>query len=109
MEAAGDDQERQLLGDEAQSDGDHENIGVDEARVLEEFNHLYWTRLVSTTDNRPEVERKWPLGQDIVEECQAVANLDEAGQDRWVPLFEPVDFNRLNQPLTVEKYRLTEA
>ena len=38
-----------------------------------------------------------------------MANLDEAGQDQWVPLFEPVDFNRLNQPLTVEKYRLTEA
>ena len=53
-------------------------------------------------------ERKWPLGPDIVEECQAVANLEEGDPDQWAPLFDPQAFNEANQPLTLEQYRLSE-
>ena len=40
-------------------------------------------------------ERKFPLGPDVVEECQAVVDmhlLDNNDQD-WSPLFEPNDYN----------------
>ena len=46
--------------------------------------------------------RKWLLGPDVIEECQAVANLEEVDLDQWTPLFDPVSFNEVNQPLEIE-------
>ena len=36
---------------------------------------------------------KWPMGPDIVEECQALTELQRDGEDQWKPLFDPTDFN----------------
>jgi len=52
------------------------------------------------------VERKWALGPDIVEECTAVAALEE--QDAWSPLFEPNSFNEEHKPLLLADYLLSE-
>ena len=54
-------------------------------------------------------ERKWPLGPDIVEECQAVQELPEVDNDAWKPLFEPTEFNEEHGPLELEAYKLTDA
>ena len=51
-------------------------------------------------------DRKNPLGPDIVEECQAIANMEEADDGNWAPLFEPTEFNEAHKPLKVEQYRL---
>ena len=53
-------------------------------------------------------DRKWPLGPDVVEECQAVEALRPADQDEWAPVFEPTSFNDIHGPLEVEPYRLTQ-
>ena len=52
------------------------------------------------------MERKWPLGPDVVEECTAVAAMDE--QDDWSPLFEPNRFNEEHKPLILTDYLLSE-
>ena len=52
-------------------------------------------------------ERKWPLGPDIVEECQAVTEMEEVREDTWTPIFEPHDFNEENGPLLIDTYWLT--
>ena len=52
-------------------------------------------------------ERKWPLGPDLVEECQLVDDLPKGDPDSWDPLFEPNNFTEAYGPLEVEKYRLS--
>ena len=49
----------------------------------------------------------WPLGPDVVEECQAVAELPTENAEDWMPLFFPNDFTEEHGPLKVEQYRLT--
>ena len=49
---------------------------------------------------------RWPLGPDIVEECNAVAAMPAVDPDDWSPLFEPHDFAEANGPLEIEPYRL---
>ena len=77
--------------------------------MLEDYKHLYWTRLMTIANYEVGQERKYPLGPDVVEECQAVAALPPADPDTWTPLFEPTDFTQANQPLLVEKFRLSPA
>ena len=52
-------------------------------------------------------ERKWPLGPDIVEECQAVEELPDRLGSQWTPLFEPAEFTAQHGPLSLEAYRLS--
>ena len=57
------------------------DVKVDEAQINEAFKHIFWSRLVVISEARAEdqdqigeaVERKWALGPDIIEECNAVA------------------------------------
>lgn len=51
----------------------------------------------------------FPLGPDVVEECQAVAQLSRDSVENWSPLFEPVEFNETHGPLLVEDYRLSPS
>ena len=60
-------------------------------------------------DYEADKERKWPLGQDIIDECQAVEQLPASEEDQWKPLFEPTDFNEEHRPLELDKFRLTPA
>ena len=82
---------------------------LDEEQLLEDYRHLYWTRLMVLEGYETGQERKWPLGPDVVEECQAVEQLPEARQHEWEPLFEPADFNEQHGPLELDRYRLTSA
>ena len=63
---------------------------------------------MSIDNYEAEQERRWKLGPDIVEECQAVAVMPLVNPDAWLPLFEPHDFGRANQPLLVEQYQLSQ-
>ena len=53
------------------------------------------------------ISRKYKLGPDIVEECEAVASLPESNHPGWSPIFEPVEFNEAHGPLAIEDYRLS--
>ena len=53
-------------------------------------------------------ERKWPLGHDLVEECQVVASLSQDDYADKVPLFDPYVFNEEHGPLLVEEYRINQ-
>ena len=54
-----------------------------------------------------EEERRWPLGPDVADECEAVASLPEVDPSEWVPLFEPTSFSSDNAPLEVDRFRLS--
>jgi hypothetical protein len=101
------DQAGRLLQEEDESEEDGDDLRVDEGMLLEFFRHLYWTRLRTLGADQLEPSAKWLLGPDVVEECQAVANLEEAGIGQWAPLFEPSDFNNEHKPLTIQQYGLT--
>ena len=75
---------------------------------MEYYNNLYWTRLIPVEDFHEGEDHKIPLGPDIVEECQAVQNMEEVNDDEWAPLYEPNDFNEVHKPLQVEQYKLPE-
>ena len=55
------------------------------------------------------MERKFPLGPDVVEECQAVVDLQQQdnNEQEWSPLFEPNDFNQTHGPLVIKEYQLS--
>ena len=76
--------------------------------MLEDYRTLSWTRLMIINDYEVGQQRKWPLGPDIVEECQAVDELPAVDPDHWTPLFEPTDFNDNHGPLQLEDYRLSQ-
>ena len=58
-------------------------------------------------DYELEQERRFQLGPDIVQECQAVDSYSEDRREEWAPLFDPDDFNKRHGPLMIEKYRLS--
>ena len=91
-----------LLGEDNRgaSDDDWEN------KKLEELRHLYWTRLMVIENYEPEHDRKWPLGQDVVEECRAVDRRHPGNEETWAPFFDPEDFNKRHRPLLIENYKL---
>ena len=88
------------------SSSEEDLLKIDEQQLLEFYNHLYWTRLISLEDYREGEDRKYPLGPDIVEECQAIANLEEEDNHSWAPLYEPTEFNEEHKPLKLEQYKL---
>ena len=76
--------------------------------MLLDYRLLHWTRLLRIENYEADQERKWPIGPDVFEECQAVAELPEVNEGDWVPLFEPHGFNEEHGPLQIEDYRLSE-
>ena len=99
-------EEQQLLDRDGRRRDDEVNR-IDEEQLLADYRLLNWTRLMQVENYEPDLERKWPLGPDIVEECQAVANLPDTGIEDWAPLFEPTDFNSEHGQLEIEAYRLS--
>ena len=75
--------------------------------MKQDYRHIYWTRLIEVQDYQVDQDRKWPLGDDIIEECQAIEQLDTLPEDQWMPLFEPAQFNEQHGPLELDHYRLT--
>jgi len=98
-----------LLPGEGDRQDDGQPLQVDEGQLLEDYRHLYWTRLLVIEDYEPGQDRKWPMGPDVFEECEAVARLPAVDPDNWHPLFEPTEFTQAHQPLLVEQYRLSPA
>lgn len=41
----------------------------------------------------PEIERKWSIGPDIIEECQAADSMPVRDPDEWEPAFDSYAFN----------------
>ena len=102
-----DDERQPLLGNGEDEEDDGREIDVDEDELLENYRTLNWSRLISVHQFEMEESRMWPVGPDIVEECQSVAALPRDSSSNWAPLFEPVDFNETHGPLNVEYYRLS--
>ena len=98
-----------LLSQDQQNDGSQDQDDIDEAQLLEDFRHLYWTRLMRVQDYEVELERKFPLGPDVVEECKTVASIQLAEDNDWKALFDPEAFNKEYGPLLMEKYQLSQS
>ena len=43
-------------------------LSIDVDQLLEDFRNLYWTRLMTVEAFEEDVERKYLLGPDIIEE-----------------------------------------
>ena len=43
-----------------------------------------------------------------MEECQAVADMQEVDLDNWEPLFDPTEFNKRHHPIQLESFRLPQ-
>ena len=97
---------RILNGRNAERD-DEQILAVDEQQLLEDYQNLYWSRLHAVQEFRHDVWCKFPLGADVVEECQAVAALPLDESENWRPLFDPTAFNEAHKPLHINSYRLT--
>ena len=55
-------------------------------------------------------DRKHALGPDIVEELQALEAEDEdEDSGSWSALFDPTAFTEANQPLSLDRFRLSAA
>ena len=65
----GGEEELQQLNDGEDSGREEGPLDIDEEELLEDYRLLYWTKLMRIEDYEVEVERKWPLGPDVVEEC----------------------------------------
>ena len=102
-----DEEEEPLLPNNGDGSDSSSNQGVDEEQLLQDFKHLYWTRLMAVHLPQQDMKRKWPLGPDIIEECKEVDSLPSIETEQWLPLFDPGDFNTEHCPLTIEDYRLT--
>ena len=76
--------------------------------LLEDYRTLNWSRLQAVHEFGIEEVTMYPLGPDIVEECQAVAQLSRDSVANWAPLFEPGMFNEAHGPLTVADYGLSQ-
>lgn len=88
---------------------------LDEEQVQLEYKNLYWTRLITVEGFVPspgiladDQRFRWPLGPDIVEECNAVADLPAVEPGEWAPLFDPQRFAEEHRPLELEQYRLPQ-
>ena len=88
------------------SDAEDNILQINEDQLLADYRLLSWTRLIQTDGFEPGLERKWPMGPDIVEECQTLSEMPAVDPDGWQPIFEPTDFNNEHGPLEVEQYRL---
>ena len=69
-------------------------LRVDEGQVQQDYKNLYWTRIIRVENYEPlnnleaaDHRYRWPLAPDIIEHCNAVADLPEADPDSWAPLF----------------------
>ena len=57
----------------------------------------------------PGFDRKHALGPDIVEELQALQEEEaDDDQEEWQALFDIDAFTRANQPLLLDRFRLSE-
>ena len=64
-----------LLANQDGAEDSRKGLTINEDELLELHRHLYWSRLVSVRAFEVDLMRMWPLGPDVVEECQAVAAL----------------------------------
>ena len=106
-------EEEQASGIQQDEDNDGEdNIKVDEASILEDYKNTFWTRIIAVDGFRPILDDengyRWPIAQDIIEECNYVAELPVVDPESWAPLYDPNAFNKAHGPLELEKYRLPE-
>ena len=99
----GSEEEESLLAGQQDQPDDDQGGHLDEDHLLEVYRHLYWTRLMVIDGYEAQQERKWPMGPDVYEECEAVDSLPAVDLDGWSPLFEPTEFTHQHQLLLVEQ------
>ena len=103
-----DEEDEILLTGRKEDENKDEGIEIDEEQLLTDYRHLYWSRLVTVQGFEIDLMRMWPLGPDIVEECQSLAAIERDDKEGWAPLFEPTDYNEVHGPLTIEDHQLSK-
>ena len=53
-----------------------------------DYKNLFWTRLMNIENYESDRIRKFALAPDLIEECQAVADLNDVNVDYWEPIFD---------------------
>ena len=85
---------------------------MDETTIYQVYKNCFWTRLIAVEGFQAvrddEDAYKWPIGPEILEECNAVAELPQVDANSWEPLFDHNQFQEQNGPLEIEKFRLPQ-
>lgn len=103
-----DNSDEQGAHDEDSEDGSSSDE-VDEQRLLKDYKNLHWTRLIAIEGYAAGFDRKFALGPDIVEELQALLESEDEGDPgEWQALFDLDAFTEANQPLSLDRFRLSE-
>ena len=103
-------------GELANSDDEQESratLRVDAGQVQKDYKNLYWTRMIRVENYEPVTDLdiadnryRWPLEPDILDHCNAVADLPEADPEGWEPLFQADSFVEQHDDIRVESFRL---
>ena len=89
--------------------GEYDDLG-DQAiqEIKEDFKHLYWSRFIVVDHFEQGADRKFALAPDIIEELEVLKDhgLNEDNVE-WQPYFDPDEFTKKNQPLSIERFKLS--
>ena len=101
--------------DEQASDDEEEmdRATVEQLRELREqteviYKNLYWTRVISLQQYRPEEKRSWPVAPDLAEEYDVLFSIEEDDLPEQQLQFDPAAFVKTNPLPLVRAWRLTE-
>ena len=86
---------------------------VEQLRELREqteviYKNLYWTRVISLQQYRPEEKRSWPVAPDLAEEYDVLFSIEEDELPVQQLQFDPAAFVKTNPLPLVRAWRLTE-
>ena len=72
------------------------------------YKNLYWTRVISVQQYRPEEKRSWPVAPDLAEEYDVLFTIAEDELPELQPYFDPAAFVKTNPQPRVAAWKLEE-
>ena len=70
------DTEQPLLDRDESGPHNEKSQAIDEAQLNLDYRHLFWTRLMTIENYEIDLDRKFPMAPDIIEECRAVTDME---------------------------------
>ena len=103
------DEDEQASDDEEEMD----RATVEQLRELREqteviYKNLYWTRVISLQQYRPEDKRSWPVAPDLAEEYDVLFTIEGDELPELQLHFDPAAFVKINPLPLAAAWRLSE-
>ena len=72
------------------------------------YKNLYWTRVISVQQYRPEEKKSWPVAPDLAEEYDVLFTIAEDELPELQPYFDPAAFVKTNPQPRAAAWKLEE-